>query len=45
MSKQPLGPLIKETLPWVFVLIAALMVMTYVPESVLWLPKLLGYKG
>jgi tripartite ATP-independent transporter DctM subunit len=45
MSKQPLGPLIKETLPWVFVLIAALMVMTYVPETVLWLPKLLGYKG
>jgi tripartite ATP-independent transporter DctM subunit len=45
MSKQPLGPLIKETLPWVFVLIAALMVMTYVPDSVLWLPRLLGYKG
>lgn len=45
MSKQPLGPLIKETLPWVIVLIAALMVMTYVPETVLWLPKLLGYKG
>lgn len=45
MSKQPLGPLIKETLPWVFVLLAALMVMTYVPETVLWLPKLLGYKG
>ncbi|MEN9995235.1 MAG: Neu5Ac permease [Pseudomonadota bacterium] len=45
MSKQPLGPLIKETMPWVLVLIAALMVMTYVPETVLWLPKLLGYKG
>lgn len=45
MSKQPLGPLIKETLPWVFVLIVALMVMTYVPETVLWLPKMLGYKG
>lgn len=45
MSKQPLGPLIKETLPWVYVLVAALMVMTYVPETVLWLPKLLGYKG
>ena len=45
MSKQPIGPLIKEILPWVFVLIAALMVMTYVPDSVLWLPRLLGYKG
>ena len=28
MSKQPLGPLIKETLPWVAVLIGALLVMT-----------------
>jgi len=45
MSKQPIGPLIKETLPWVFVLVAALMVMTYVPDTVLWLPRLLGYKG
>jgi hypothetical protein len=26
-------------------LIAALLVMTYVPETVLWLPKLLGYKA
>lgn len=45
MSKQPLGPLIKETLPWVAVLIGALLVMTYVPDTVLWLPRLLGYKG
>lgn len=45
LSKQPIGPLIKETLPWVGVLVAALMVMTYVPDAVLWLPRLLGYKG
>ena len=45
ISKQPLGPLIKETIPWVLVLIAALMFMTYVPETVLWLPRMLGYKG
>jgi tripartite ATP-independent transporter DctM subunit len=45
MSKQPLGPLIKETLPWVAVLIGALLVMTYLPDTVLWLPRLLGYKG
>lgn len=45
MSKQPLAPLIKEIIPWIVVLVAALMVMTYVPDSVLWLPRLLGYKG
>jgi C4-dicarboxylate transporter, DctM subunit len=45
LSKQPIGPLIKETLPWCGVLIAALMVMTYVPDTVLWLPRLMGYKG
>ena len=36
---------IKEIMPWVCVLIAALMVMTYLPDTVLWLPRLLGYKG
>jgi C4-dicarboxylate transporter, DctM subunit len=45
ISKQPIVPLIKEILPWVGVLVAALMVMTYLPDTVLWLPRLLGYKG
>ena len=45
ITKQPIGALIKEIIPWVTVLIAALMVITYVPDVVLWLPRLLGYKG
>jgi tripartite ATP-independent transporter DctM subunit len=45
MSKQPIGPLIKEIMPWVGVLVAALALMTYLPDAVLWLPRLLGYKG
>jgi C4-dicarboxylate transporter, DctM subunit len=45
LSKAPLMDVIKETIPWIVVLIAALLVMTYVPETVLWLPKLLGYKA
>ncbi len=45
MSKQPLVAIIRETLPFIVVLIAALAFMTYVPETVLWLPRLLGYKG
>jgi C4-dicarboxylate transporter, DctM subunit len=45
LSKAPLVAVIKETIPWIIVLVAALLVMTYVPETVLWLPKLLGYKA
>jgi C4-dicarboxylate transporter, DctM subunit len=45
LSKAPLIDVIKETIPWIVVLVAALLVMTYVPETVLWLPKLLGYKA
>ncbi|MEN9629792.1 MAG: Neu5Ac permease [Pseudomonadota bacterium] len=45
LNKQPVGPLIREIMPWIVVLVAALMVITYVPDSVLWLPRLLGYKG
>lgn len=45
LSKAPLMDVIKETIPWIVVLVAALLVMTYVPETVLWLPKLLGYKA
>lgn len=45
LSKAPLIEVIKETIPWIVVLVAALLVMTYVPETVLWLPKLLGYKA
>jgi C4-dicarboxylate transporter, DctM subunit len=45
LSKAPLVAVIKETIPWIVVLIGALLIMTYVPETVLWLPKLLGYKA
>jgi tripartite ATP-independent transporter DctM subunit len=45
MTRQPLGAIIRETIPWIVVLVAALIFMTYVPDSVLWLPRLLGYKG
>jgi len=41
----PLNELVREVMPFLGVMIAALAVMTYVPEIVLWLPRLLGYKG
>jgi len=41
----PLKDLVRDVLPFLWVMIAALLVMTYVPEVVLFLPKLMGYKG
>jgi TRAP-type C4-dicarboxylate transport system permease large subunit len=41
----PLKDIVREVLPFLWVMIGALMVVTYVPEMVLWLPRLLGYKG
>jgi tripartite ATP-independent transporter DctM subunit len=40
-----LADLVREVLPFLWVMIAALAVITFVPEIVLWLPRLLGYKG
>jgi C4-dicarboxylate transporter, DctM subunit len=45
LSRAPLVSIIKETVPFIVVLVAALMFITYVPDSVLWLPRLMGYKG
>jgi C4-dicarboxylate transporter, DctM subunit len=45
MSKQPLMAVIRDTIPFIIVLIAALAFITFVPDAVLWLPRLLGYKG
>lgn len=45
LAKEPLMAVIRETMPYVVVLIAALFFMTFVPDSVLWLPRMLGYTG
>lgn len=41
----PLGNIIREV--WIFIaaLIGALLLMIFVPEIILWLPRLFGYKG
>ena len=43
LSKVPLGGIIREMWPFIGVLIAVLLVCTYFPEIVLFLPKLVGY--
>ena len=45
ISGAPLRSIIRDTLPFVLAMIVALAVITFIPETVLWLPRLLGYKG
>ena len=45
IADVPLRDMIREVLPFLWVMIAALAVITLVPDLVLWLPRLMGYKG
>ena len=45
ISGAPLRLVIRDTLPFVAAMVVALAIITFVPETVLWLPRLLGYKG
>jgi tripartite ATP-independent transporter DctM subunit len=41
----PMGEIVRDVLPFLFAMIAALAIITFVPETVLWLPRLFGYQG
>ncbi|MDM8540386.1 TRAP transporter large permease subunit [Desulfococcaceae bacterium HSG9] len=45
VTNIPLGEIIRETWPFIAVLIAALFVLIVVPNIVLWLPREFGYAG
>jgi TRAP-type C4-dicarboxylate transport system permease large subunit len=45
IAEVPLRDLVREVLPFLAVMIAALALITFVPDLVLFLPRLLGYKG
>jgi tripartite ATP-independent transporter DctM subunit len=45
ISGQPLGAIVREVAPFLGVLFAALALVTFAPDLVLALPRLLGYKG
>ena len=45
VSRIPLGEIIKEVIPFLLVLIAALFFMVSFPDLVLWLPRQFGYEG
>jgi len=45
ISGTSLRLIIRDTMPFVYAMIVALFIITYFPETVLWLPKMMGYKG
>ena len=45
MTRQPLLAIVRECVPFIVAAIAMLALITFVPETVLWLPHLMGYKG
>jgi len=45
IAEVPLKDLVRDVLPFLWVMMGALALMTFIPEIVLFLPRLLGYKG
>ncbi len=45
IAEVPLRELVREMVPFIVVMVATLALLTFVPELVLALPRLLGYKG
>jgi C4-dicarboxylate transporter DctM subunit len=45
IANVPLSAIVRESLPFLGVMIGALFAITFVPELVLFLPRLLGYQG
>jgi C4-dicarboxylate transporter, DctM subunit len=45
IAEIPLGAIVREVMPFLYIMIAVLALITLVPETVLWLPRLFGYKG
>jgi TRAP-type C4-dicarboxylate transport system permease large subunit len=45
IADVPLRDLVREAMPFLGVMVAALAALTYIPDLVLFLPRLLGYKG
>ena len=45
ISGSPMRDLIRDVFPFLITLILGLVVFTFVPETVLWLPRVFGYQG
>jgi tripartite ATP-independent transporter DctM subunit len=42
LTETPLNKIVRESIPFVAILVAVLFLCTYVPDVVLWLPRLVG---
>jgi len=45
MTKQPLWRIVREAAPFIIMSLIVLAIIATVPDTVLWLPRLFGYKG
>lgn len=45
MTKQPLVAIVREAVPFIAAALMVLGVITVFPDTILWLPRLIGYKG
>jgi len=45
IANVPLWDIVRDVLPFLYTMIASLVVITFFPEVVLWLPRLFGYSG
>jgi tripartite ATP-independent transporter DctM subunit len=45
MTKQSLAAIVREAAPFILMAVVVLAFITFVPELVLWLPRMVGYKG
>ena len=45
MTKQPLMAVVREAVPFIAMAMVVLAIIVLVPETVLWLPRVMGYKG
>ena len=45
MTGQPLARIVRECVPFIAAAIAVLAIITFAPETALWLPRVFGYKG
>ncbi|MEQ9813708.1 MAG: TRAP transporter large permease [Azospirillaceae bacterium] len=45
ITRAPLGAIIRDLLPFLGMLIVSLLIITYVPDVVLTVPRLFGYQG
>jgi TRAP-type C4-dicarboxylate transport system permease large subunit len=40
-----LSAIVREAAPFIFVAITVLAIITIFPDTILWLPRLMGYRG